>query len=71
MRPSQVVGLYPIKPIPKGEEYKKRFARDEQRHHYIVRFCVQIIRSTNHEQMFASHEPTTSDILLDKKVAQA
>jgi|GEM_PF-2611944 len=34
-------------------------------------FCVQIIRSTNHEQMFASHEPTTSVILLDKKVAQA
>lgn len=34
-------------------------------------FCVQIIQGTNHEQMFASHEPTTSDILLDKKVAQA
>ena len=34
-------------------------------------FCVRIIQGTNHEQMFASHEPTTSDILLDKKVAQA
>lgn len=34
-------------------------------------FCVRIIQGTNHEQMFASHEPTTSVILLDKKVAQA
>lgn len=34
-------------------------------------FCVQIIQGTNHEQMFASHDPTTSVILLDKKVAQA
>ena len=37
----------------------------------LFAFCVQIIRSTNHEQMFASHESTTSVILLDKKVAQA
>ena len=71
VRPSQGGILYPTKPIPKGKSEKRDVHAKCSAIIMLFVFCVQIIRSTNHEQMFASHEPTTSVILMDKKVAQA
>ena len=40
MGPSQVVGFYPTQIKAEREGREKRFARDVQRHYYVVRFFV-------------------------------
>ena len=71
MRPSQGGILYPTKSIEAGKDEKRDLYAMCSGIIMLFVFCVQIIQGTNHEQMFASHEPTTSVILMDKKVAQA
>jgi hypothetical protein len=63
--------LYPTKSIEAGKDEKRDLYAMCSGIIMLFVFCVQIIQGTNHEQMFASHEPTTSVILMDKKVAQA
>lgn len=63
--------LYPTKAIEAGKGEKRDLYAIYSVIIMLFVFCVQIIRSTNHEQMFASCSFITSVIMLDKKVAQA